>query len=161
MLLALNSMPIVIWNTDLTPYEIMFNRNPRIIECPTQEEYENLADFLQEKVKTMATAQDLVRKQCKRTYNTQLPGNHFREPKALKPGQWVLTRRDLIMTNMHSAKNKLLRAYTGPFQITVREGNHYSIDINGATAVYHRRRLKKITYKEEGKEKGETEGEEE
>ena len=78
MLLALNSTPIVTWNTDLTPYEIMFNRKPRIIKRPAQEEYESLADFLQERVKTMATTQDLVRKQCKRTYNMQLPGNHFK-----------------------------------------------------------------------------------
>ena len=65
MLLALNSTPIVTWNTDLTPYKIMFNRRPRIIEHPAQEVYKSLADFLQERVKTMATAQDLVRKQCK------------------------------------------------------------------------------------------------
>ena len=109
----------------------------------------------------MATAQDLVRKQCKQTYNTQLPGNHFREAKALQPGQWVLARRDLITTNTHSAKNKLLRAYTGPFQIMKREGNHYTINIDGTQATYHRRRLKEITYKdgEEGKEEmGEEEG---
>ena len=72
----------------------------------------------------------------------------------------MLARHDLIMTNTHSARNKLLRAYTGPFQITKHEGNHYTINIDGTQAVYHRRRLKEITYKDEGEEKEET-GEEE
>ena len=54
-----------------------------------------------------------------------------------------------------------MRAYTGPFQIIKQEGNHYTIQINGTPAVYHRHRLKEITYKEEGEEKGEAEGEEE
>ena len=48
----------------------------------------------------------------------------------------------------------------GPFQITGHEGNHYTIDIDGTRAVYHRCRLKEITYREEGEEKEET-GEEE
>ena len=73
----------------------------------------------------------------------------------------MLTRRDPITSNTHSAKHKLMRAYTGPFQIMKQEGNHYTIEINGAPAVYHRRRLKEITYKEEGEEKVEAEGEEE
>ena len=72
----------------------------------------------------------------------------------------MLARRDLIMTNMHSARNKLLRAYTGPFQITKCEGNHYTINMDGTQAIYHRRCLKEITYKEEGEEKEEM-GEEE
>ena len=131
------------------------------MERPAQEEYENLADFLQEWVKMMAAAQDLVRKQCRCTYNTQLPGNHFREAKALQPRQWVLARRDLITTNTHSAKNKLMRAYTGPFQVKKREGNHYTIDINGTQTVYHRRRLKEITYKLDGQGGEDANGEEE
>ena len=109
-------------------------------------------DFLQERVKTIATAQDLIRKQCKHTYNTQLPGGHFRDLKPLEPVQWVLARRDLITMNTHSAKHKLMRAYTGLYQVQRREGNHYTIRINGSDTVYHRRRLKEVTYKEDEEE---------
>ena len=117
------------------------------MERPAQEEYDNLTDYLQERVKMMAAAQDLVRKQCKRTYDTQLPGGHFREVKALQPGQLVLARWDLITLNTHSTKNKLMRAYTGPFQILKWEGNHYDIDMDGNRTTFHRRRLKEIMYK--------------
>ena len=73
----------------------------------------------------------------------------------------MLARHDLITTNTHSARNKLLRAYTGPFQIMKREGNHYTINIDGTQATYHRRHLKEITYKEEEEKKEETGGKEE
>ena len=146
MPLALNCTPIVSWKTDLTPYEIMFDRSPHIMERPDKEKYDNLVDFLQERVKAAVTAQDLIWKQCDHIYETQLPKRHFWDPTQLEPGQWVLASRDLITTNTHSAKHKLMRAYMGPFQMPKQEGNHYTIVIHGSPSVYHRTRLKEITY---------------
>ena len=97
----------------------------------------------------MATAQDLIRGLCNKTYYTQNPGRHFCKPPTLQIGQWVLARRDLITTNTRSAINKILRTYTGPHKIVEISGNHFKLEGLQHMADFYRSRLKPVTFEKE------------
>ena len=86
-------------------------------EQPSNEEFQSLDEYYQNRAKFNSEARQLVRGQRQKVYTTHSKGRHFKNPTKVKIGNKVLARRDLITTNKVNNKKKLQRVYTRPYTI--------------------------------------------
>jgi 3-phenylpropionate/cinnamic acid dioxygenase small subunit len=72
-------------------------------------------------------------------------GSGLQKPETLIIGDLVLIRRDIVATNKIKSVLKLTRIYSSKaYKVTGISGNHVSVQVDGSSHVYHRKRLQKF-----------------
>jgi hypothetical protein len=67
------------------------------------------------------------------------------DAEALKIGDLMLIRRNIVATNKINSVLKLTRIYSSKaYKVTRISGNHVSVQVDGGSHVYHRKKLHKF-----------------
>jgi hypothetical protein len=145
VLLNLNSSPIPAWKSTITPFEIMFHRTPRIMARPSLPEYQGMMQHIQEMAERLSHAQVVCRELFERMPSGTNPGSGLQTPEALRKGDLVLIRRDIVTTNKINSVLKLTRMYSSKaYEVIQISRNHVSVRVDGSSHVYHQKRLHKV-----------------